>query len=161
WMYRQERYLWRPGFWTPYRSDFVWFPAQYYWTPDGFVFVDGYWDYPLAGRGMLFAPVAFGPGIWNQPGFFYTPSYVVGINFLPTALFVRPRFGHYYFGDYFGGGFARAGFTPWINYAWRPGVVDPLFAHARFGYGAGWNRNLATLYANRAAGQVGLPRTLV
>ncbi len=162
WMYRDERYLWRPGYWTGYRPDYVWFPPQYYLTPAGYVFVDGYWDYPLLNRGLLFAPVAFNGPVWNQPGFSYTPSLVVSAGFLPTALFVRPAWGHYYFGDYFGGGFARAGYTPWINYAYRPAVYDPLYVHAQLAFGPGWQRNLATLYANRAVGQGVLPpRTLV
>ncbi len=161
WMYRQSGYAWRPGYWIDYRPDLVWCPAQYYWTPAGYVFVDGYWDYPLAGRGLLFAPMAFNGPVWNQPGFCYVPNFVVSVNFLPTALFVRPAWGHYYFGDYFGAGFARAGFTPWVNYRWGPRFYDPLYVHGYYANGAGWGRNLNTLYANRAAGQAILPpRTL-
>lgn len=161
WLYRQTGYLWRPGFWTDFRPDLVWTPAQYYWTPAGSLFVDGYWDYPLFNRGLPFAPVWFGGGLWNQPGFCFTPSYAVSCNFLPTALFARPAWRHYYFGDYYGTTFLRTGYTPWINYCWRPACYDPLWLHCGCRFGAGWQRNLTTLYANRTGGQAILPpRTL-
>src|SRR5258707_896509 len=51
WVYRETRYRWRPGFWLGYRPGWMWMPAHYVWTPVGYVFVDGYWDYPLADRG--------------------------------------------------------------------------------------------------------------
>src|SRR5262249_23704527 len=47
WVYRQPRYVWRPGFWCDYRPGWVWIPAHYVWTPCGYVFVEGYWDYIL------------------------------------------------------------------------------------------------------------------
>src|SRR5262245_33508853 len=57
WVWRETRYLWRPGFWTTPNPDWVWVPDRYEWTPTGCVFVEGYWDYPLSGRGLLFTPV--------------------------------------------------------------------------------------------------------
>ena len=53
WVYQQTRYFWRPGFWMPQRPGWCWVPARYVWTPGGCVFVDGYWDYVLALRGVL------------------------------------------------------------------------------------------------------------
>ena len=58
WVWR-GKYVWRPGVWVEYRPNWVWVPARYQWTPAGYVFVEGYWDYPLATRGVLFAPIAF------------------------------------------------------------------------------------------------------
>src|SRR4051812_15419016 len=74
WMWR-GRYLWRPGFWMAYRPGWIWVPAHYRWTPVGYVFIDGYWDYPLARRGVLFTPVYFSRTVLVQPGFVYTPAY--------------------------------------------------------------------------------------
>ena len=68
WAWRGH-YLWRPGFWIGHRPDWVWTPARYVWSPAGFVFVDGYWDYPLATRGVLFAPVYFDRRVIVQPAF--------------------------------------------------------------------------------------------
>src|SRR6476619_12142 len=45
WVYRDTRYLWRPGYWTGYRAGWLWTQPHYSWTPGGYLFVDGYWDY--------------------------------------------------------------------------------------------------------------------
>src|SRR5262249_45542208 len=100
WVYRERRYFWRPGFWIEYRPGWVWIPAHYVWTPGGYVFVEGYWDRPLERRGLLFAPVRIDVRVLADR-FSYTPCYVVQPDFLISALFVRPRYCHYYFGDYF------------------------------------------------------------
>ena len=158
WVYRDARYLWRPGYYTSYRPDYVWVPARYVSTPAGYVFVDGYWDYPLGRRGLLFAPVAFPDGSASQPGYVFTPSEVVNADFLPSALFVRPAYGQYYYGDYFGPSFVAAGYTPWIDFNLYRNTPDPLFVQSRIGFGgAGWDRNMHTLYAQRAAGVGVLP----
>ena len=59
WVYREGRYFWRPGYWVAFNPAWCWIPDHYCWTPTGYVFVAGYWDYPLEGRGLLFAPVRF------------------------------------------------------------------------------------------------------
>ena len=46
------------------------FPAHYVWAPRGYVFVDGYWDYSLGRRGVLFAPVSFSWGHLFSARFF-------------------------------------------------------------------------------------------
>src|SRR5206468_12301606 len=97
-VYREARYAWRPGFWYVHRPGWVYVPAHYSWTPYGYVFVDGYWDFPLRQRGVLFAPVYFSPVVYARPAFIYTPRYVVYDDALYGALFVRPG-GGYYFGD--------------------------------------------------------------
>jgi len=61
WVYRQTRYWWRPGFWLANRPGWIWAPASYAWTPAGYVFVDGYWDYEWQRRGVLFAPAYISP----------------------------------------------------------------------------------------------------
>ena len=158
WVYRDARYRWRAPYYLDYRPGWVWQPAQYVWTPNGCMFVDGYWDYPLDQRGMLFAPVAIDPTLLAQPNWTYTPNYVVNCDFLPTALFVRPGWNHYYFGDYFGAGYARRGFTPWIDYRIGRRGYDPLFAYYRHGADAArWERDLRGVYAGRHAGNVVLP----
>src|SRR5262249_22806717 len=74
--------------------------AGYAWPPAGYVFCDGYWDYPLAHRGVLFAPVVFARPIYTRPAYVYTPVYVVSEPCMVGALFVRRGHSHYYFGDY-------------------------------------------------------------
>jgi hypothetical protein len=155
WVYRGTRYLWRPGYYLDYRPGWVWVPAHYVWTPAGYVFVDGYWDFPLEQRGLLFAPVAFVGRVWLGPGFCYTPAYVVSCDFLPTALFVRPRLCHYYFGDYFADRYARLGFTPWIDYRIGRHAYDPLYGYYRAAHaGRPWARDLAEVYRGRHDGGI-------
>ena len=65
------------------------------------MFVEGYWDYPLGTRGVLFAPVYFTRQVYVQPTYVYTPTYVVAEPMMVGALFVRRGYGSYYFGDYY------------------------------------------------------------
>ena len=106
WIYRHGRFLWLAGQWSPIHRGWVWVPARYVWTPAGYVFVDGYWDYELAQRGVLFAPVSFRRGFHGW-GFTYTPSVVLNTDLLTDYLFVNGPCGCYCFGDYFGADCAR------------------------------------------------------
>jgi hypothetical protein len=161
WVYQGTQFAWRPGSWQPCQPGWVWVPAQYCWTPSGCVFVSGYWDYPLDARGLLFAPVCFTQPLWQTPGWCYQPNYLVDCGPLLNALFVRPRWGHYYFGDYYGNAYASRGFTPWHAYGAR--AYDPLFGYYRWRNrgNPGWHAGLGQLYRDRVAGRVPLPpRTL-
>jgi hypothetical protein len=134
------------------------------------VFVDGYWDYPLADRGVLFAPVYIPPAVYAAPAFVYTPTYVVQESCLFGALFCRRGFGAYYFGDYFAPTYASIGFTAWcgnvgISIGVGHGWYDPLFSYYRCGFrsdpfwGGGGIHNL---YAGRYRGDyIRPPHTLV
>jgi hypothetical protein len=163
WVYRQARYLWRPGFWIPFRIGWVWIPAHYVWTPAGYLFVEGYWDHPLEDRGLLFAPVVVDRRFLTRRNWFYTPSYIVRPDFLISALFVRPANCHYYFGDYFEDRYERRGFVPWIDYRVNRLAFDPNYAYYRhrFARQPGWDRSLHELYVARRRGEVPRPpRTL-
>jgi len=48
--------------------------GHYVWAPRGYVFVDGYWDYAIGRRGVLFAPVYFNADVYGRRGFSYSPS---------------------------------------------------------------------------------------
>ncbi len=158
WVWRSERYLWRPGFWRPARAGWVWSPAHYAWTPGGCVYVDGYWDYPLETRGVLFAPVVFNRPLWRTPGWAYRPNYAIAID-APffASLFVRPSAGCYYFGDYYDPGYLRAGYEPWCQYG--PRFRDPLYSYYRWAHrdDRGWLRGMTALYAGRRDGTLARP----
>jgi hypothetical protein len=126
WVYRDTRYLWRPGYWAPFRPGLVWVPARYLWTPSGYIFIDGYWDLPLESRGLLFSPVAFNGTPWIDPAWCYRPSFVVSVGALFDSCFYRPRWGHYYFGDYYGPSYTRLGYRPWYT---GFGRHDPAFSY--------------------------------
>lgn len=159
WVYR-ERYVWRPGYYTDHRPGWVWCAAHYRWTPAGYLFIDGYWDYPLADRGVLFAPVYIPEAVYAAPSFVYTPSYVVQETALFGAFFCRRGFGSYYFGDYFAPSYASLGFSAWcgnvgISFGVGRGWYDPLFSYYSCGFrsdpfwGGGGIHNL---YAGRYRG---------
>jgi hypothetical protein len=106
WTWQQNHYALSPGSWAAGEQDWEWTPSYYTWTPRGYVFVDGYWDYSVARRGVIFAPVQFVDGTYSQPGFSYSPSTVINPAVFATHdnhLFLRPSYGHYYFGDYYDG----------------------------------------------------------
>ncbi|MDX6766559.1 MAG: hypothetical protein SFU85_07195 [Candidatus Methylacidiphilales bacterium] len=131
----QSRYVWRPGYWSLGRADYCWIPASYAWTPGGYVFVDGYWDYPLVRRGIVFAPVYWSPApiiVYNQPVRRYSPSVVIQLSFLSDCLFIRPRYHHYYFGNYYDVSFRSGGY--YTSFAWfnTHRSCEPIFAHRRW-----------------------------
>src|SRR5262245_52140549 len=165
------RYVWRPGFWVEYRPGWVWVPAHFRWTPVGFVFVDGYWDYILAARGVLFAPVVFTRPVHVQPAYVYTPAYVVSEPAMVGALFVRRGWGNYYFGDYFGARYSTIGFSAWCGTigprggfaigfgTGRAWGYDPLWSHYSLAYRSSpvWFNGVSTLYGGRYAGTIARP----
>ncbi len=145
WMWQEQNYAWRAGYWSVGHENWVWIPARYHWTPRGYVFCRGYWDYPLVRRGWLFSPYRFHRPFFDRPAVLFTPQVVVSIDLLPRHLWVRPTHCHYYFGDYYDD-FAGHGFVPWHHWAisGRSGVTvnvnfnnprsfycgyDPLFNH--------------------------------
>jgi hypothetical protein len=157
WVYRGNQYAWRPGFWLPMQQNWTYCPARYQWTPAGYLFNEGYWDYPLQNRGLLYAPVALGNGIYNQPGWSYTPSYAVPPSSLLSALFVRPLTNHYYFGNYYNPGYARAGYVPWVDYHPLRGVSSPLVRYENWRHGGSWLNEQRQQYVLRREGKAALP----
>jgi len=149
WLWQSNRYAWRPGYWTVADADWLWVPCHYEWSPNGHVFVDGYYDYPLYRRGLLFAPVSFAS---IGPGFVYRPSVVIDTRFLAFSLFARPRYQHYYFGDYYDATYVRGGIYPWYSFHYSRHGYDPIYAHTSFVRGRSdprWDANLRASYLDR------------
>ncbi len=134
WYWQETRYVWRPGFWMPGRLNWVWTPAHYVWTPRGTVFVSGYWDYPIDHRGILFAPVYVERKVYFRQPYVYTPSVVISTGALAVHLFTRPRYEHYYFGDYYANEYAKRGIRPWFELSKRHPQPDPIFAYEKWRY---------------------------
>ncbi|MEO8614249.1 MAG: hypothetical protein ABI600_03850 [Luteolibacter sp.] len=132
WVNREDRYAWRPGYWEPGQENWTWSPSHYQWTPRGYVFIDGYWDYDVARRGVVFAPVRFEHSYYNRPDYIYTPLMVISLNVFVNHLFVRPSYGHYYFGDYYEPRYRNEGF--YASYSYRSGRngYDPIYAQDRW-----------------------------
>ena len=90
WIWQQNRYAWRPGYWSTAQQNWVWNPPHYVWAPRGYVFVDGYYDYPVARRGVLFAPVYFNSSVYAQRGYSFSPRTVINPAGFAAHLFLRP-----------------------------------------------------------------------
>jgi hypothetical protein len=139
WLHQANRYAWRPGYWSVGHRNQVWIPARYVWTPRGCIYVAGYWDYQLAYRGHLFAPVYFNRPIYRNAGFFYTPSVYVSANLLMNHFWVRPGYCHYYFGDYYGPRYSSWGIYPWFRFPHlHRRAYDPLYSHYRHRHWSSW-----------------------
>ena len=103
----------------------MWSPAHYLWTPAGYVHVEGYWDRPLAQRGVVFAPRRFkGDAIAAAK----PAAVVVDLNAALHHWFVLPAQRHYCFGDYYQTSYSRYGVQPQFDFHVRRGF-DPLFAY--------------------------------
>ena len=143
WQWYEGRYVWQPGYWAVQQPDWIWVPATYYWCPSGWVYVPGYWDYPLARRGVIFSPVYF-----TGPVAYYRPAVCLDVGVLSFSLFCRPAYCHYYFGDYYDDHYVAIGIRPWFYYNDPHRGYDPLFGYYRWYHeehlheGA-WGRNLA------------------
>jgi hypothetical protein len=151
WVWQQNRYAWRPGFWADVQPDWDWVPAHYVWAPRGYVYVDGYWDYNVARRGVLFAPVYFNAGVYEQPGFSYSPTTAINLGVFASHLFMRPRYQHYYFGDYYAANYRGAGFYPGYSINAGRFGYDPIYAHNRWQHrqDSGWEQRQQMDFQNR------------
>src|SRR5262245_3110828 len=139
WTYASTGYAWQGGYWAPYQPNWVYVPSRWVWTPAGFVFLPGHWDYRLANRGQIFAPVYFTSTVYTNPGWYYRPSVVIPTDNLFIYLWVRPRFGCYYFGNYFGPRYTGLGFVPWANlhvhhHHRHYHHYDPFYSYCRVHY---------------------------
>jgi hypothetical protein len=102
----------------------------------GYCYVPGYWDYAWESRGILYAPCRFHHLAIGRPGFIYRPRVVIDLTGAFFHLWVRPRWGCYYFGDYYDHHYVGIGFHPWYRYHHhRRRAYDPLFVHSRWRYG--------------------------
>ncbi len=110
--YREGQFTHRHGYWLKSYPNWVWIPSHYNWTPRGYVFCPGHWDYELANRGVLFAPVYFPSFYHHRVGYRYSPTIVVDIGCLSINLFAYPRYHHYYFGDYYDAIYIGRGIRP-------------------------------------------------
>jgi hypothetical protein len=132
WIWHESRYAWRPGFWATVQPDWDWVPAHYVWAPRGYVFVDGYWDYSIGRRGVLFAPVHFHSSVYTRRGFYYSPATAIDLSVFTNHLFWRPNYRHYYFGDYYAASYQSAGFYPSYSLHSSRYGYDPIYAHHRW-----------------------------
>ena len=151
WIWQQDRYAWGPGYWARGRADWDWTPPHYVWTPRGYIYVDGYWDYPVERRGALFAPVHFDSGVYAHSGYSYSPSILIDLAVFAEHLFLRPRYNHYYFGDYYAPSYQQGGYVSAFAYQSSSYGYDPIYSHQRWEHrqDQGWNNRMGTSFQSR------------
>jgi WXXGXW repeat (2 copies) len=132
WSWQGSSFAWRPGFWGAVQPNWIWMPAHYVWTPSGYLFVGGYWDMPVANRGLMFAPVYYPQPVYAQPNFMFTPSITIAGPAVTANLFVSAGTNQYLFGNFYAQNFLSVGITPWFSFSiggGRPAFFDPLFSY--------------------------------
>ena len=122
-------------------------------------------------EGVLYAPVAYPTAIYTQPGYVYTPSYVVSDQCMMGAMFVRRGWGCYYFGDYYGPQYATGGYSAWCGTVGANGAFvvgfgvgarwgyDPLWSYYSVAYrgSPAWTTGMGDLYVGRFRGTIAAP----
>ena len=151
WSWQQERYAWSAGYWAQGRSNWEWIPAHYVWTPRGYIFVDGYWDYAVSRRGVLYAPVYLNSNLYSQRGYRYAPVIAIDLVSLIEHWFIRPRYHHYYFGDYYAPRYQERGFYSSVAYQSNRYGYDPVYSHRRWEHrqDRDWERRVEESYRYR------------
>ncbi|MHB1561750.1 MAG: hypothetical protein ACYC61_30240 [Isosphaeraceae bacterium] len=132
WTWQGGGYAWRPGFWAAVQPGWVWMPPHYVWTPSGYLFVPGYWDLPVASRGLMFAPVYYPEPVYVQPGYVYTPQVTIVGSAVTANLFVQASTNSYAFGNYYAQNYVSLGIVPWFSFSFATGppvYYDPLFSY--------------------------------
>lgn len=135
WEYRDGRYLWRAGYWAYANDVMVWHPPQYLCCGSTYLFVPGYWDYPLEWRGVLYTPIIFTRPLWLTSGWCWRPRLALSLGLgwgwgyggLFSSLYIGP--GWYY---YYGAWGNPLGYAWW----WYPTIYWPPLWNV--GLGIGW-----------------------
>lgn len=151
WIWYDNRYAWQPGYWVAGRADWDWTPAHYVWSPRGCIFVGGFWDFPIERRGVLFAPIHLETAVYARPGFFFSPRIVINLGVFSDHLFLRPRYHHYYFGDYYAPSYFQGGFYASFTFQSSHHGYDPIYSHHRWEHrqDRDWGRRVEASYQNR------------
>ncbi|MDD4890569.1 MAG: hypothetical protein PHU85_11655, partial [Phycisphaerae bacterium] len=154
WYWHEGQYVRRTGYWLRQQPNWVWEPSHYRWTPRGYVFEAGHWDYALDRRGVLFAPVYFPRSVYSRAGYSYSPTIAIDVGVLSANLFTYPRYGHYYFGDYYDDAYLRVGIYPRFESERSDTSSAEIYTYDRWHDGQGdkrWVANQQQEYDHRRA----------
>ncbi|WP_425614499.1 hypothetical protein NA78x_004368 [Anatilimnocola sp. NA78] len=157
WSWQQDRYVWRAGYWSRGSQNWIWTNAHYVYTPRGYVYVSGYWDYNLPRRGILYAPAYFRGPI--AQGYRYSPSVVINTAQFIDHLFLRPTYRHYYFGDYYAANYRGRGILPWFAFHNSRYGFDPIYSYNRWNNrnDRDWERRVEARYEDLRDREDGRP----
>ena len=76
---------------------------------------------------------------------------MIDLGVFANHLFLRPRYQHYYFGDYYAANYQTAGFYPSYSYNSGRYGYDPIYAHQRWQHRQDrqWEHRVAADFQNR------------
>lgn len=75
WDASQKKYVWYGGRFEKFDPNWVYAPAHYIWREGGYVFIPGYWDWPLDARGTAYAAAIIEPAL--RPIIVYEPALII------------------------------------------------------------------------------------
>ena len=156
WMWQQNKYVWRAGYWSKGNPKWLWTNAHYVYTPRGYLYVSGYWDFVVPQRGVLFAPIYF----QSMPrNYVYSPRLVVNTTSLLDNLFLRPTYRHYYFGDYYASNYRGRGILPYFAFHDSRHGFDSIYSYYRWQNrnDQNWDRQVHNRYDDLRDREAGRP----
>lgn len=80
-----KQYVWYMGRWESIESQWVYCPAHYVWREKGYVFIPGFWDWPLQVRGEAFSTIYVDPEA--LAAFVYEPKHALDSLFVMEQLY--------------------------------------------------------------------------
>jgi hypothetical protein len=86
WTHGPAGYTWSAGQYINAAPGWSWTAASYGWTPAGYTYTRGYWDYTIARRGLVYAPVYVSPTVRNVANYYYRPTRVIAPSTLANSL---------------------------------------------------------------------------
>src|SRR5207247_74927 len=144
WAYDDDRtdFLWVSGCWRTKPDAKEWVPGYWREVGNNWQWVPGFWT-SVQAKGVTYYPVPpappnVAPGeapvtvdvVVVGPRYVYTPYYAVRDTIVLDTLFVRPAYGAYYFGDYYGPAYVAIGFEPCVFYSRRH--YEPIIVYERW-----------------------------
>jgi hypothetical protein len=86
WYYDNENksFVWQNGRWESFDANWIYIPSFYVWRPDGYVNIEGYWDWPLDTRGSSYANITVERD--NRNDVVYAPTQTVDVKTLINRL---------------------------------------------------------------------------
>src|SRR6185436_12829205 len=98
-------------------------------------------------------------GVYARHGYFYSPRIVIDLGVFTDHLFLRPRFGHYCFGDYYAASYSQVGFYASFSFQSSRYGYDPIYSHQRWEHRQDreWEHRVATSYQYRREHETARP----
>ncbi|MFC2049370.1 hypothetical protein ACFLR2_01700 [Chlamydiota bacterium] len=122
-----QQYVWYAGRWDLMVIHWTYCPAHYVWRENGYIFIPGFWDWPINLRGVAFPSIYVDSSALET--FVYEPKHALDTLFIMEQLFPYwPNYAclfhfHYYF--YYNVWSAWGAAPPWWNWPAWTGFARP------------------------------------